>query len=105
MAHFYFKFLFTPLYGLYLPFAAKDPLRVIPMLMFASSVSAVITYVLRIQVPAPHGGFLILPLVSNGIAWVLAIFAGSLLGAIVYGSYRVGFLRKQNNKLELNNSR
>ncbi len=40
-----------------IPFAAKDPLRVIPMMMIASSISAVLSYSLRIQVPAPHGGF------------------------------------------------
>ncbi|EBO8424789.1 PTS fructose transporter subunit IIC [Salmonella enterica subsp. enterica serovar Montevideo] len=52
-----------------IPFAAKDPLRVIPMMMIASSISAVLSYSLRIQVPAPHGGFLILPLVSQPLAW------------------------------------
>lgn len=77
-----------------IPFAAKDPLKVIPMLMLGSSVSSIITYVLKIQVPAPHGGFLILPLVSSPIAWVVAILIGSMVGTLVYGSYRVALLKK-----------
>ncbi|MDU1436048.1 MAG: PTS fructose transporter subunit IIBC [Citrobacter freundii] len=72
-----------------IPFAAKDPLRVIPMMMIASSISAVLSYSLHIQVPAPHGGFLILPLVSKPIAWVLCILAGSACGAIMLGSWRL----------------
>lgn len=72
-----------------IPFAAKDPLRVIPMMMIASSISAVLSYSLHIQVPAPHGGFLILPLVSKPLAWVLSILAGSICGAIMLGSWRL----------------
>lgn len=77
-----------------IPFAAKDPLRVIPMMMIASSVSAVLSYSLHIQVPAPHGGFLILPLVSKPLAWVLCILAGSACGAIMLGSWRLWLMRK-----------
>ena len=68
-----------------IPFAAKNPLVVLPILMMASSISAVITYFLQIQVPAPHGGFLILPLVDKPLLWVGAILVGSVAGALVYG--------------------
>lgn len=78
-----------------IPFAAKDPLRVIPMMMIASSVSAVLSYSLHIQVPAPHGGFLILPLVSKPVAWVLCIAAGSFCGAIMLGVWRLWQKRAQ----------
>ena len=71
-----------------IPFAAKDPLRVIPMMMIASSISAVLSYSLQIQVPAPHGGFLILPLVSKPLMWVLCILAGSACGARAGRSWR-----------------
>ena len=60
-----------------IPFAAKDPLRVIPILMAGSSVSAILTYLMKVQVPAPHGGFLILPLVDKGFVWVGCILAVS----------------------------
>lgn len=77
-----------------IPFAAKDPLRVIPMMMIASSISAVLSYSLRIQVPAPHGGFLILPLVSQPLAQVLCILAGSACGAVMLGLWRLWAVRK-----------
>ncbi|OOM14562.1 hypothetical protein [Clostridium saccharobutylicum] len=56
--------------------------------MFGSSISAVLTYLMRIQVPAPHGGFLILPLVSNPILWVVDILVGSVISGVIYGLYR-----------------
>ena len=68
-----------------IPFAAKNPLVVLPILMLASSISAVLTYMMGIEVPAPHGGFLILPLVSNPIMWVVDILIGSAVGAVIYG--------------------
>ena len=71
-----------------IPFAAKSPLTVLPILMLGSSISAVLTYMMKIQVPAPHGGFLILALVDQPIAWVLCILTGSLVGAVIYGLTR-----------------
>lgn len=67
-----------------IPFAAKNPLKVIPVLMIASSISAVLTYMFKIQVPAPHGGFLILGLVNHPLLWVLCILIGSAIGATLY---------------------
>lgn len=78
-----------------IPFAAKDPLRVIPILMAGSSVSAILTYLMKVQVPAPHGGFLILPLVDKGFVWVGCILIGSLVGAVLYGLY----ITRANKKL------
>ena len=71
-----------------IPFAAERPLVNIPILMMASSISAVLSYLMKIQVPAPHGGFLILPIVTRGYLWVIAILIGSLIGAVVYGLSR-----------------
>lgn len=68
-----------------IPFAAKNPIVVLPILMVASSVSAVLTYLAQVQVPAPHGGFLVLPVVTGALAWALSILAGSLIGAVLYG--------------------
>ena len=67
-----------------IPFAAKDPVRVLPILMVGSSISAILSYVMKVQVPAPHGGFLILPLVHPAVTWVLCILAGSVVGAVLY---------------------
>ena len=64
-----------------IPFAAKKPLKVIPILMLGSSIAAILTYLFKVQVPAPHGGFIVLPIVTHAILWVVAI----LIGAIVSG--------------------
>ena len=72
-----------------IPFAAKDPVRVIPLMMIASSISAVLSYSMHIQVPAPHGGFLILPLVNKPLVWVACILAGSLVGAVMLGMLKI----------------
>jgi PTS system fructose-specific IIC component len=77
-----------------IPFAAQNPLVVIPILMIGSSISAVLTYMLQIEVPAPHGGFLILPLVNKPFLWVGTILLGSLVGALLYGFYRKHSNRK-----------
>lgn len=67
-----------------IPFAAKNPLLNIPSFMVGSSIAAILTYVTRIQVPAPHGGFIILPLVNHPFLWVLWIVIGSLVsGALL----------------------
>lgn len=67
-----------------IPFAAKNPLKVIPVLMVGSSISAVLSYMMKIEVPAPHGGFLILGLVNKPLLWVGCILAGSAVGAVLY---------------------
>ncbi|MTK07030.1 MAG: PTS fructose transporter subunit IIABC [Hungatella sp.] len=67
-----------------IPFAAKNPLIVIPILMLSSSISAITTYLMKVEVPAPHGGFLILGLVNKPVVWVLCILLGSFIGAVLY---------------------
>lgn len=64
-----------------IPFAAKKPLKVIPILMLGSSIAAILTYLFKVQVPAPHGGFIVLPIVTHAILWVVAI----LIGAVISG--------------------
>lgn len=77
-----------------IPFAVKDPLRVLPIMMLGSSIAAVLTYMLGVKVPAPHGGFLVLPVVTHGMAWVLAILAGSLVGGALLGILQKSKRRK-----------
>ncbi len=71
-----------------IPFAAKDPLRVIPILMLASSIGATLTYWFKVAVPAPHGGLIILPLATHGALWIVSILCGGIVGGIIYGLYR-----------------
>lgn len=71
-----------------IPFAAKDPLRVIPILMLSSSIGATLTYLFKVAVPAPHGGLIILPLVTHGALWIASIVCGGIVGGVIYGFYR-----------------
>ena len=71
-----------------IPFVAKDPLRAMPSMMLGSSIAAILTYLFGVQVPAPHGGFLVLPVVTHPFLWVLAIAIGSVIGGIVLGATR-----------------
>lgn len=68
-----------------IPFAAKDPIRVLPTMMLGSSIAAVLTYMFGVQVPAPHGGFLVLPVVTGKVQWVGAILIGSIVGGVLLG--------------------
>ncbi|SDQ26241.1 PTS fructose transporter subunit IIBC [Carnobacterium viridans] len=83
-----------------IPFAAKDPLRVIPTLMLGSSIAAILTYMFKVQVPAPHGGFLVLPVVTNGLLWVVAILIGSIIGGVVLGMIRKYSMEKSQPTVE-----
>ena len=65
-----------------IPFAAKHPLWNIPAFMVGSAVASVLTYITKISVPAPHGGFIVLPLVNKPFLWVLWI----LIGAVISGA-------------------
>ncbi len=71
-----------------IPFAAENPIVVLPIIMFGSSISAMLTYMFKVQVPAPHGGFLVLPLVTNALLWILAISIGSIVGGVIYGKLK-----------------
>ncbi|WP_102707800.1 fructose-specific PTS transporter subunit EIIC [Terribacillus saccharophilus] len=68
-----------------IPFAAKKPLKVIPFLMIGSSIAAILTYLFKVQVPAPHGGFIVLPIVTHPFLWILAILAGAVVSGFLIG--------------------
>ncbi|MBX0319106.1 MULTISPECIES: PTS fructose transporter subunit IIC [Shouchella] len=71
-----------------IPFAAKNPIVVLPILMIGSAIAAIMTYMFGVQVPAPHGGFLVLPVVTGAVKWVIAILTGSVIGGVLFGLYR-----------------
>ncbi|MGP4068899.1 PTS fructose transporter subunit IIABC [Halobacillus sp. B29] len=80
-----------------IPFAAADPARVIPSMVAGSALAGMLTMLFGIGLRAPHGGVIVAPLVEGGITQILlylvAIAAGSILGAII-----VGFLKKDLQK-------
>lgn len=66
-----------------IPFAARNPLVNIPIFMVGSAVAAILTYMTRISVPAPHGGFIVLPLVNKPFLWVAFIVIGALISGFL----------------------
>ena len=67
-----------------IPFAAKDPIRVIPALIAGSAIAGAISMVSNVQLLVPHGGIfaaLIPGAVTNLIAYGIAIVAGTLVTA------------------------
>jgi len=61
-----------------IPFAAADPLRVIPVIMVGSSVGSVIAMLGKVGDHAPHGGPIVLPVVNHRLIYCLAIVAGMI---------------------------
>lgn len=75
-----------------IPFAAADPLRVIPSIMCGSMVAGAIAMVGEVGDHAPHGGPIVLPVIDNRIMYVIAIVAGTVVTALM-----VNLLRKVTN--------
>ena len=77
-----------------IPFAAKHPLWNIPAFMVGSAVASVLTYITKISVPAPHGGFIVLPLVNKPFLWVLWILIGAAISGALLALIAGRFAKK-----------
>ncbi len=69
-----------------IPFAAADPMRVIPSVVTGSAVAGALTMVFNIGLPAPHGGIFVFPVVNgNPFLYLLAILIGAIVTAVMVG--------------------
>jgi PTS system fructose-specific IIC component len=66
-----------------IPFAAADPLRVIPSMMAGGALTGAMIMAFDAQSRAPHGGIFVFFAIENVIAFVLSIVAGAVLGAVL----------------------
>ena len=71
-----------------IPFAAADPVRVIPILILSSALAGGLAMFFGCELPAPHGGLFVIPLVKNAGMYVVSILAGSILGAFLLGTFK-----------------
>lgn len=71
-----------------IPFMAKNIWPVMPIMMLGSSIASILTIMFNVHDPAPHGGFLVLPVVENGPLWVLAILIGAVVGGILFVAFK-----------------
>ena len=65
-----------------IPFAAADPVRVIPCIVIGSMAASVVAMVGAVGDHAPHGGPIVLPVVDHRLAYVMAILTGTLVTAL-----------------------
>jgi len=65
-----------------IPFAAADPIRVIPCIMVGSAVASAIARLGGVGDHAPHGGPIVLPVVDHRLMYVIAICAGTIVTAL-----------------------
>ena len=68
-----------------IPFAAADPLRVIPSCAIGSAVAGALTMIFDCTLRAPHGGIFVLPIIGNWPMYLISIIVGAIVGAIILG--------------------
>ena len=65
-----------------IPFAAADPLRVIPPIMLGSATTGAIVAAAGVEAQAPHGGIVVFFAINGFLVWLLAIVIGTVVGAV-----------------------
>lgn len=73
-----------------IPFAASDPLRVIPACALGSAAAGALSMAFGCSVPAPHGGIFVFGVVQNWPMYLAALAIGSVLSAVI-----MGFVKKR----------
>lgn len=63
-----------------IPFAAADPLRVIPSCVIGSATAGALTMLFNCELRAPHGGIFVLPVIGNPLGFLGAVVVGSVVG-------------------------
>lgn len=66
-----------------IPFAASDPLRVIPACIVGSAVAGGLSTLFGCTLRAPHGGIFVLPTIGNPLGYAAAIVAGAVVGCLI----------------------
>ena len=72
-----------------IPFAAADPIRVIPACIIGAAIAGGLSMFFGVQLPAPHGGLFVLPVVTNPVMYLISIVLGSVVTALI-----IGFIKK-----------
>ncbi|MBU8676852.1 fructose-specific PTS transporter subunit EIIC [Bacillus subtilis] len=68
-----------------IPFAAADPLRVIPAAVVGAAVAGGLTEFFRVTLPAPHGGVFVAFITNHPMLYLLSIVIGAVVMAIILG--------------------
>ncbi|QSX09343.1 PTS transporter subunit EIIC [Alkalibacter rhizosphaerae] len=74
-----------------IPFAAADPIRVIPSIMVGSAITGALSMLFNATLAVPHGGIFVLPIpnaVGNLPMYIVAILAGTLVGGFLLAALK-----------------
>lgn len=71
-----------------IPFAAGDPLRVIPSCVAGSAIAGGLSMFLGCTLRAPHGGLFVLPTIGNPLGYLAAVLLGSAIGCIILAALK-----------------
>ncbi|WP_302165905.1 PTS fructose transporter subunit IIABC [Mitsuokella multacida] len=66
-----------------IPFAAADPLRVIPSCVVGSAVTGALTMAFDCTLRAPHGGIFVVPTIGNPLMYLVSILVGAVVGCVI----------------------
>ena len=68
-----------------IPFAASDPLHVIPACVIGSGLAGALSMAFNCTLMAPHGGIFVFPVVGNPLMYLAALAVGTVVGALMLG--------------------
>ncbi|MBS6645319.1 MAG: fructose-specific PTS transporter subunit EIIC [Clostridiaceae bacterium] len=68
-----------------IPFAAQDPLRVLPSCIIGSAVAGGLSMFFDCTLRAPHGGIFVLPTIGNPLMYLAAVLIGAAIGCLILG--------------------
>ena len=68
-----------------IPFAAQDPLRVIPSCLIGSAIAGGLSMAFGCTLRAPHGGLFILPTIGNPVMYLAAVVTGAVVSCVILG--------------------
>ncbi len=68
-----------------IPFAASDPLHVIPACIAGSAVAGALSMAFKCTLMAPHGGIFVFPVVGNGLMYFVSLVIGTVISAGLLG--------------------
>lgn len=71
-----------------IPFAAADPLRVIPACTIGSAVAGALSMFFNCTLMAPHGGIFVVPVMGNWLYYLIALVVGTVVGAVLLGVFK-----------------
>ncbi len=71
-----------------IPFAAADPIHVIPSCIAGSAVAGALSALFGCTSPAPHGGFWVIPIIGNPVMYAVALLVGSVVGMLILSFWK-----------------